>query len=103
MGLMVNVYRNGPNVCPLNKIQVDRVCIVNVDGPFEPREDCPAVELRAGSLVGIARIVPVETDGRHPMFGGAYVATSDSRFNAAVERIVGARFYGAVPLHDRFE
>lgn len=38
-----------------------------------------------------------------PMFGGCYVATSDSRFSDEVERIVGGRFYGAVALHDRFE
>jgi hypothetical protein len=38
-----------------------------------------------------------------PMMGGCYVGASDGRFSEAVEEIVGARFYGAVPLHDRFE
>lgn len=37
------------------------------------------------------------------MFGGTYIADSDSRFNRAVEKILGARFYGAIPLHDRTE
>lgn len=39
----------------------------------------------------------------HSMFGGAYVATSDSRFRELVESVTEAPFYGAVALHDRFE
>ena len=42
-------------------------------------------------------------DAAGPMMGGAYVATSDSRFTAAVEEITGVRFYGAVAFHDRYE
>lgn len=38
-----------------------------------------------------------------PMAGGHYAGTSDGRFSAAVEKILGSRFYGAVPIHDRFE
>jgi hypothetical protein len=35
--------------------------------------------------------------------GGAYIATPCSGFTEVVEKITGARFYGAVALHDRFE
>jgi hypothetical protein len=39
-----------------------------------------------------------------PMFGGNYADTSDSRFGEAMERTVkGTRFFGAVPIHDRYE
>lgn len=38
-----------------------------------------------------------------PMFGGCYIATSDSRFSREVERVLGSPFYGAVALHDRWE
>jgi len=37
------------------------------------------------------------------MAGGCYVSTTDSRFTEAVEHILGHRFYGAIPLHDRSE
>jgi hypothetical protein len=101
MGLIAYVYRNGPQG-QLNAISADRVCIVNIEGPFEPTENCPAVELVAGHLYGTARIV-VAGDRHRGSMGGAYVATSDSRFNQAVEKITGGYFYGAVALHDRFE
>ena len=37
------------------------------------------------------------------MMGGNYAATSDSRFGEAVRKRIGPNFYGAVPIHDRFE
>lgn len=53
---------------------------------------------------GIVRLVPVAfPQGKCPMFGGAYGSTSDSRFSAAVEKLTGAPFYGAIPIHDRCE
>ena len=38
-----------------------------------------------------------------PMFGGNYAASSDSRFCRTIESEYGGDFYGAVPIHDRFE
>lgn len=38
-----------------------------------------------------------------PVFGGAYISTSDSRFADAVAEISGRRFYGAIPLHDCYQ
>lgn len=61
---------------------------------------------------GCLRAVPAEWDAekaewvRAPgcwMMGGSFVHTSDSRFGAACERALGAKFYGAVALHDRKE
>lgn len=86
----------------------DRVTIVNCDGPdIMPTEDAPAVRL--DKRADVLRLVPVVwngvewvTAGWH-MFGGTYVATSDSRFADACRRVLGARFYGAVALHDRTE
>jgi hypothetical protein len=37
-----------------------------------------------------------------PMAGGNYAA-GDKAFNQAVEKLLGAKFYGAVAIHDRFE
>lgn len=98
----------------------DVVTLVNVEGPFEPTEEAPAALLIHGNLRDTVKIVPAVQDtvedgdwfprvsmsgGRDigPMFGGCYVATSDSRFGQAVERLLGHRYSGAVALHDRFE
>lgn len=66
-----------------------------------------AVTLEQGPLRGTVIAVPVTRPSgvTHcgPMASGAFVATSDSRFREAVEDLLGHRFYGAVPLHDRFE
>jgi len=106
MGLIVNVYasRDGYD-CTLNGVtnRFDQLCVINVDGPFEPSDDCPAVRLEKGAMDGIAVLRPIEADGQWTMFGGNYAATSDSRFSRAVEKITGHRFYGAVPVHDRIE
>jgi hypothetical protein len=37
-----------------------------------------------------------------PMFGGNY-ADGDSRMDEAVRELTGAKFYGAVPIFDRYE
>jgi hypothetical protein len=115
MGMIVNVYRTSTRDCTLNGIssQHDRLTLVNVEGPFEPDDDAPAAMLIHGNAPGCLRIVPaVQYEGRpnafYPrdggvMMGGNYAATSDSRFTEACERLLGYRFYGAVPIHDRIE
>lgn len=90
--------------------------------PFEPHETRPAVLLKPGAYAGIIIAVPAVFDaelelwvpekrnGVSPMFGGAYIGSSDARFTDAIEHILRCspcgstvRFYGAVALHDRFE
>lgn len=118
MGLIVQVYRGARgNDCTMGGIssQAPELCLVNVDGPFEPRVSVPAAMLVAGNLPGTLRIVPavkVEIkSGEHPEYatpgrpamGGNYAATSDSRFSEACEKLLGHPFYGAVAIHDRYE
>jgi hypothetical protein len=61
----------------------------------------PEVELRRnqfGDVYCVAPPTPLQQgNSGHPMMGGCYVATSDSRFSKATG------IYGAVPLHDRYE
>jgi hypothetical protein len=123
MGLIVSIYRDRkmPD-CSAGGLssRVDEVTLVNVEGPFDPTPERPAALLVKGNGEGIAKVVEAvleypgeqesggtgyvaRKDGVGPSMGGCYVATSDSRFTQAVERIVGGRFYGAVPLHDRYE
>lgn len=120
MGLTLRVYRNGMDCTGGgDSAHADSICVVNVDGPFEPTDSHPAFKLIAGALPGTAILVPAAfpapADGRWrgrrtkhdtlmgPCFGGNYAGTSDSRFDRAVEAITGARFYGALPIHDRFD
>lgn len=114
MGLLVNVYRTGITDCTNSGIssRTDQLCLMNVDGPFEPSERAlPAMLVKNhGNTV---KIVPcwagISDHGEwypteaHVMMGGNYAASSDSRFSKAVEDLLGHRFYGAVAIHDRVE
>jgi hypothetical protein len=116
MGILVSVYRSadiGYN-CTLNGVssQFNRLCVVNVDGPFEPTADCPAVLLESHHP-GCVRLVPAaETEQfkgvylklkGHASAGGNFGSTSDSRFAAKCEELAQVQFYGAVAIHDRYE
>lgn len=110
MGLIVSVYRSAHGDSSNQGLchHADDLCVVNVPGPFEPNDRTPPVLLERGPLgnpivVGAyrdadGRYLPTVAPGQHgPMFGGSYAATSDSRWSRAVG------FYGAVPIHDRWE
>ena len=118
MGLHIHVYRSNLGDSTNNGIsaKADQLCLVNVEGPFEPSNLHPAAMLVPGNLDGTLKIVPAgcyqnkETRNFewHPvpgwyMAGGNYAATSDSRFSEACEKLLGHRFYAAVAIHDRKE
>jgi hypothetical protein len=106
MGLIVYIYRNAAltsdctNGGPSSK--VTEFCLTNVDGPVSPQPHHPAAKL-VKNAYGTVKIVPESLEGKQTMFGGNYAASSDSRFSEAIEAILGHRFYGAVPIHDRVE
>lgn len=116
MGLVVTIYKDGERP-PTRGVSahVDKLTLVNVDGPFEPSAEAPPAFLEKGNIPGVAKVVPhggapgMPGMGAGlagyvgPMFNGSYVGTSDSRFREAVEEITGAPFAGAVQLHDRYE
>lgn len=116
MGIYASIYASARwQRDPLSVIPsaVQEVLVVNADGPFEPEDHrgdsvVQLVKLVGGYAGSAVKAVPINANGSHAsglMFGGRYIASSDSRFGAAVERERGdgARFYGAVPLHDRYE
>lgn len=90
--------------------EADTLTLICGDVPpcFVPDPDAfryPVIKIEANTQ-GTVRAIPVgPAPAGHvgPMMGGNYVATSDSRFRDEVERVLGARFYGAVALHDRYE
>jgi hypothetical protein len=109
MPLYAQIYTNRPGRRP----GVKGVCVLNANGPdyFAPSAEYPAVILDTGwagpLTAGLVRAVPVQTEGNlkgqpRPCMAasGDYISSSDSRFGDAVERLTGARFYGAVALHD---
>lgn len=109
MGLLLNVYRNDLGDCTAGGVssKVSTVCVVNVEGPFEPSDKFPGVELVDERLVGgrpYPKLVPIDlvNSGKWFMFGGNYAGTSDSRFAEAIEKITGVRS-GILPIHDRVE
>ena len=105
MGLHISVYRSASADCTNDGVtkRFAELCVTNVEGPFEPNENTPAVKLVAGHAPGTVRIVPEEVGERWSCFGGNFATTCDSRFSNAVEKITGAVFYGAVAVHDRVE
>ena len=112
MGLTISVYRDSKIDCTNGGISSnhDRLTVINIDGPFKATKDSPAVLLKQGAYESNAILVPVLADDHEDertigeMFGGNYGATSDSRFNRAVELITGIPcWHGAVPIHDRYE
>ena len=106
MGLLVDVYRNAGGGSTNGGVSswTEELCVVNVDGPFEPSEDYHAVELIKGPH-GTVNLKPVElvNSGKHCMFGGNYAGTCDSRFGKAVEAFLGHKGVQLVAIHDRVE
>jgi hypothetical protein len=85
--------------------------VVNIDGPFGPRDHRPAVMLIQGSGKGsnpiLVPAVEDEAGDWHPaagwwMAGGNYAVTSDTRFSEALEKL-GATRTMAPKVHDRIE
>lgn len=102
MGLRVSIYRGGYDSTLNVFYGKQSVTLVNVEGPFEPTADAPAAELIRG-YGNTAIIVPAEPDStKIQMFGGTFGATSDSRFQRAVEKLVGVSHL-AIAIHDRRE
>ena len=113
MGLIIDVYRNSQSDCTNGGLssKFNRLTVMNVAGPFEPTEDRPAVFLDS-HVKGVVRLVPVrkiedldsyEKIPRHPMMGGNYAGTSDSRFSESIQKLTGQPWYGLVAVHDRYE
>jgi len=111
MGMIVYVYRAGRGGDSTNggiSSQVDALTVVNVDGPFDPDVDRPAVLLKEGPY-NTARLVPAEKVGANYdevpgwyMYGGNAASTSDSRWSRAIEEMFGAKF-DFVKIFDRIE
>lgn len=107
-GLPCSVYRDASGSdCSLNGVSARfaRVTLIGVaidregGGVFEPTDMAPAVVLTqsAGMRPSAPHARPWEVRGKWAMMGGAYIATSDSRF----VRATGV--HGAIRLHDRVE
>ena len=105
MGLTIGVFKHPLGDCTNGGVSsnVKQLCVINVDGPFDPSDDCPPVKLIDHPVIsGTPLIIPADNKGKG-MMGGNFGYSSDGRFQDAIEALTGSRFYGAVPIHDRFE
>lgn len=109
MGMIVSVYRDSSSKtdCTAGGVssKFTRLCVVNVDGPFEPADDLPAAILVSGPY-STARIVPLKLHKSRTwvMYGGNIAVTSDSRFGEAVSKVTKRNFAdGVVKIFDRVE
>lgn len=106
-GLLISIYKNPAYAkCSNGGVSEteDQAIVIGPGIPeiFEARGK-PVLQLES-HYPGICRLVPISLPKfKCPMFGGAFGSTSDSRFTEAVEKLTGAPFYGAVPIHDRVE
>lgn len=108
-GMTVYIYKNATFAgCSNDGIssRCNEVTLIGDGIPqmWEPSTDKPAVRLEKGPYDSV-RAVPVDqpANSMGPMNGGAFISCSDSRFCSAIKKLLGKDFYGAVPLHDRFE
>lgn len=74
-----------------------------IDEGNVPEDAIVKVVKGALGTIHLEPIKAVPGDSVGYMFGGCYVATSDSRFSELVEEETGVHFYGAIALHDRTE
>lgn len=104
MGLLASIFRSDDRDFSNGGIssRYKQVCIVNVEGPFEPSDTAPGVFLVKGPMNSL-HLVPDRCQEKWTMMGGCFVHTSDSRFSRAAEKLLGHGWYGAVALHDRVE
>lgn len=107
--IIASIFRDDYNSTANEFEKATRLFIANTSGPFQPKEG-DSVAIIDTNAMGSVVVRPAYLDEsgewkpkRNGMMGGAYVSTSDSRFNDAIEKLLGHRFYGAVALHDRFE
>lgn len=94
-GLLVSIYLPSYGSASNNGLsdKHNQVVLLGVKAPFGPKDTTPGVLLEV--FRGKLRAVPAEQpEGvAGPMFGGAFIYSSDSRFPADYP----------IPLHDRFE
>lgn len=110
MGITANIYDCHYGRDPLSVFpqETKEVVIVNVEGPFEPDEERPAVKLffRQFGNRKTVHAAPFDEHGNQidmTMKGYSFIDTSDSRVSRVIEANLGHAFYGAVALHDRKE
>mgnify|MGYP000553959729 CR=1 FL=1 len=111
MGMLISVYRNASQDTTNNGVSAtyDTLCVVNVDGPFNPSDEHPAVHLAREdfSFGSMLRLYPSNEDGtvsKGGMAGGNYGSTSDSRFSEKCRELSGLPFaIGPIAIFDRFE
>lgn len=100
MGLHADIYESKSiGNCSNNGVssRFKTVTIINMDGPFDPSDNAPAVLLQWNG--DYPYLIPVGPEanvrGVGPMAGGAFAYSSDSRFRRVCPN--------PISIHDRYE
>jgi hypothetical protein len=121
--MIVTVYRSHHGDCTGGGISsaARHLCVVNVDGGFEPHPDSPAALLVCTPSIHLVPAVEVSTGmwmpmkapqgSVGPMHGGNLADSADSRWYRAIRELMAHMNDGhmpvgystAVSIHDRFE
>ena len=105
--IMLNVYRDNIGDCTNGGAsgKWDDLYLAHPQGFIEVDDDDERLFKVGTTAFGNPVLEPVHQPSGllGPMFGGNYGATSDSRFSEAIRMATGRDFYGALPIHDRFE
>lgn len=95
MGLHAQIFKWNLGDCSLGGIssRVNAVTIVNVDGPFEPDDEHPAVKIVRREIYGKEYLHAEPVEPGTWAAGGTLICSSDSRFSEASQY--------PLHLHDR--
>ena len=123
MGLTVMVMRNPLGDCTNGGLSSKHTgfVVTNLEGPFEPSEDHPAIRIIKGHVPLSLIAVPEQEPNGIRMMGGNHVYSSDGRFANGLTELVlyhWGQQYPALhdlrntiwavmgrplPIHDRYE
>lgn len=108
MAMIVHVRRPRDYDCTNGGVSSTHDTLLVVESPAEvpasPIVPVMVVERHAPGAMCLRPLnhTPSRKGEFGPMAGGNY-AVGDDRFNEAVGRMLGTKFYGAVAIHDRYE
>ena len=106
-GLIVDIYTNesykGCSNGGISEHHTKAILVGEGIPELSGGHELPRLKLNKGYIIGHVFAEPLEAQTHQYMAGGAFVYSSDGRFNEAVQAAGGANGSGAISLHDREE
>lgn len=104
MPLTLYIYKNSLGDATNGGVssKVDKLTLMNVEGPAVSSEGAPEAYLRPSRAKGYPPHIVISGSKETTMAGGNYAGTSDSRLSRAVESMCGTPV-NILAIHDRIE